>query len=237
MSTPQFELVNSEAHKDIRINTGKFDIVENKVNAAVVVAGELSTLIHEYPIFISKNPETNEFQLIAILGLHSGENLFLQGEVWRAKHLPLDVLRKPFQAFIPDPKNRAKGSIAIDIDNELVRHDKGELLFTETGEATEYFKRIEAIFSQLMGGTMQTATLLQQAADLNLLEEIGLNFDLADGKQASLNGLFAFNKENVSALKGKDLERCHESGVLQICHLVLSSATHLDKLIKWHADK
>ena len=67
---------------------------ENQTNACMVVASELSTLCHEYPIFITKHPEHEQFQLNAILGLVSGQNLFLDGDSWRAKFLPLDILQK-----------------------------------------------------------------------------------------------------------------------------------------------
>ena len=237
MASPQLELVNTEAHKDVRVDTSKYNIAENQVNAAVVVAGELSTLVHEYPIYITQNQETKQFQLIAILGLHSGENLFLQGDCWRAQFLPLDILRKPFQAFVPDPSDPSKGSIAIDMNSEQVGDKNGEALFAENGESTDYFKRIESTFSQLMGGSKYTSNLLQQAAELDLLEQIGLSFDLANGEKASLNGLYAFNQEKLTALRGAEVEQCHESGILQICHLILSSSIHLDKLIKWYAER
>jgi len=236
MSTPQLELINTEAHKDIKVNPRQYNTPENQTNACMVVASELSTLCHEYPIFITKHPEHEQFQLNAILGLVSGQNLFLDGDSWRAKFLPLDILRKPFQAFIPDPKEPSKGSIAIDMNSPAVNGD-GEALFTESGESTVYFKRIEDTFAQLMGGLKYTSDLLKQANDLGLLEQVSLNFELANGEKAGINGLYSFNKENLTALKGADLETCHDSGILQISHLVLSSSIHLDKLVQWQAQQ
>lgn len=234
MKQPQIELVNTEAHKDVKIDTTKQDIPENHVNAVVVVVGELNTLIHEYPIFITKTSDTEQYQLTAILGLKSVQNLYLDGDNWRANYLPLDVLRKPFQAYVPDPKDLSKGSIAIDIASDKVNYTKGESLFDEAGESTPYFKRIESTFGQLMGGTTYSAELLKLADDLNLLEQINLNFDLPNGKTASINGVYQFDKKAITELRGADLEKCHESGLLQVCHLALSSTINLQKLINWH---
>lgn len=237
MTTPKLELVNTEAHKHLRINPNKLNTPENQINACIVVANELSTLIHEYPIFITKHPERGHYQLTAILGLHNGDNLYLDGESWRATYLPLDILRKPFQAFIPDPNDTSKGSIAIDVNSPAISETEGQALFTESGENTDYFNRIESTFGQLMGGTNYTSELLKQADDLGLLEQISLNFDLPNGEKAAINGLYSFDKEKISALRGNDLEVCHESGILQVCNLTLSSGIHLDKLIKWYGQK
>lgn len=237
MSKPDLQLVNTQAHKHLKIQSTKYNVSENQINATIVVAGELSALVHEYPIFITRSQQGAPYQLTALLGLHSGENLFLQGDTWRANYLPLDILRRPFQAFIPDPSHPTKGSIAIDLNSELVSETDGETLFLENGDATDYFKRIETTFSQLMGGNTFTAELLEKAADLGLLEQVNLNFDLPNGQKANLNGLFVFNKEAVSALSGEALEQCHQLGLLQVCHLVLSSSIHLDKLIKWSGEK
>ncbi|MBU2918835.1 SapC family protein [Psychrosphaera sp. F3M07] len=236
MSKKQYELVNTEAHNDLKINHKNFNIKDNHVNACVVVASELSTLIHEYPIFITKRDDGN-YQLTALLGTETGENLYLDGSKWRSTYIPLDILRKPFHAFIPDNNDLSKGSIAIDISSENVGDPTGELLFTANGETTDYFKRIESTFSQLMGGTAYTTELLKLASDLELLEQVSLNIDLPNGEKANINGLFTFDKQKVTALKGKALKQCHDSGILQICHLILSSSLHLQKLINWKMNK
>ncbi|MBU2880833.1 SapC family protein [Psychrosphaera sp. B3R10] len=237
MPKQQYELVNTEAHKHLKINTQQVNVVENKVNACVVVAGELSTLVHEYPIFISKSQQTQQYQLTAILGLHSGENLYLDGEKWRAKFLPLDILRKPFHAFIPDPSKPAKGSIAIDLNSAMVNENDGQSLFEDDGNATDYYKRIETTFAQLMGGSKYSADLLQLAADLELLEQVSLDIDLPNDQKTSLTGLYVFDQEKLTALTGEKLEKCHQSGLLQVSHLVLSSSVHLQKLINWFNEK
>lgn len=237
MSAAKFELVSNEAHQHIKVNSQKYDIPENKVNAALVVASELSVLVHDYPIFITKQPNTENYQLTALLGLHAGENLYLEGEKWKTMYLPLDILRKPFQAYIPDPNDTSKGHIAIDMNSELVGDAKGEALFDEQGEPSKYFQRIQSAFAQIMGGTQFTSDLLKQADEMGLLEQVNLTVDLPDGGKANINGLYTFDKEKITALKGEQLERCHELGILQVCHLVMSSGIHMERLIKWYGEK
>jgi len=97
------------------------------MNSASVSVSELATLIHEYPIFITKNPNTGQFLFSALLGIDSGQNLFIQNNVWKAKYIPLDVMRRPFQAMLQEEGNFSNGRIAIDIDNPVVQEKKENL--------------------------------------------------------------------------------------------------------------
>lgn len=232
MQKPKLELLDIEKHKDLRIDTANMDVELNRVNAAYVVVNELSTLCHEYPVFITKNPRTGKFQLTALLGFASGQNLYLQDGKWQATYLPLEILRRPFQAMV-DENDTSNGRIAIDVDSEMVRTQRGEALFDEKGEATPFLERIKQTFSQLMGGAQRTEEILAKADEMGLLEQVSISMDRKNGEKVNLNGLYAFKQEAISELTGEALEQAHKTGILQVCHLVLSSGVHLQRLVNW----
>ncbi|KMT64256.1 SapC family protein [Catenovulum maritimum] len=234
MTDKNIQIVNFQLHSDLCIDTKNYEAAENKMNTAYIVATEISTLCHEYPIFIIKNPDNGLFQLCALLGLNSGENLYLDNGQWRAKYLPLDVLRRPFQLALPEGSMDNQGQVAINMDSPQVCVGKGEAVFTEEGEPTAYFKRIQQSFSQLMGGTKFTSSLLKQADDLGLLEQVTLDYESSSKGKQSLNGLYSFSQEAVSKLAGESLEQCHKSGILQVCYLMQTSGIHLQKLVEWN---
>ncbi|MEP1445177.1 MAG: SapC family protein [Paraglaciecola sp.] len=231
--TSTLELLDNVKHQKLRINNQLTNCKHNQTNTAAVTIGELSTLVHEYAIFISKSPESEQFQLVAILGLKSGENLYLKDNQWQATYLPLDILRRPFQAFVPDQSNLSEGRIAIDVSSEQVGTKLGQALFDEQGNPSAYLQKIQKTFAELMSGTEQTRALLEEANKLELIESVTLNIELANQEKASLNGLYAFNKDALTKLSGAKLEKAHQSGVLQVSHLLLSSTLHLQKLINW----
>lgn len=237
MTKNKIELLDPLNHLHIKVNTNLVDVPEYSVNAVSIVASELSTLSHEFPIFITKNPQTEQYQLTAILGFDRGENLYLQDGQWQATYLPLDILRRPFQIFFPDEKNPSQGHIAVDTESKLIQTAKGEPLFDQKGRNTDFLKRIEQSFSQLMGGMPHTQELLNKASELELLEPISLNLDIPNKETKSVSGLYNFNQEAVTKLSGKKLKEAHDAGILQVCHLVLSSSLHLNKLIKWVSEK
>lgn len=230
------ELLNSKTHGNLKIQTQKLNTKSNRVNVANVIVGELNTLVHEYAIFMTKSPTSGALQLTAILGFKSGENLYLNGDNWRATYLPLDITRRPFQAYLPEENSMDKGHIAIDLLAEQVNEKHGTPLFDDQGNKTEFLQRIEKTFSELMGGARQTTALLQLAEKLNLVEGINLTIEVPNKSKVELNGLFSFDKEAVGKLSGEDLEQAHQSGLLQVISLMLSSSLHLQKLIGWSAN-
>ncbi|WP_017446592.1 SapC family protein [Gayadomonas joobiniege] len=232
MQKPNLELLDKEKHKSLKIDTSNMDLEINRANAAFVVVNELSTICHEYPVFISKNPRTGQFQLTAVLGFESGQNLYLQNGKWDATYLPLDILRRPFQAMVDD-EDTSSGRIALDVDSEMVRTQRGQALFDENGDASPYLQRIQQTFSQLMAGANRSQEILKQADEMELLEQVTVSMDKKDGEKVTLNGLYAFKQEAIAELTGEALEKAHKSGILQVCHLVLCSGVHLQKLVNW----
>ncbi|TYK67227.1 SapC family protein [Colwellia echini] len=233
MASNSIEMLNPAKHSKLRVNTKSYNCEQNHVNAASVIINELSTVVHEYPIFITKNNNTGDFQLTAILGFSNGENLYLKGDSWQATYLPIDVLRRPFQLIRPDENSTAEGHIAVDMSSTQLQDKKGEMLFDDSGKPTAYLQRIQKMFSELLNGSEQTRTLLAKADEFGLIEPVTINIDLNDKESTSLNGLYAIKQKAVTELKGSALEECHNAGILQVCHLLLSSGIHFDKLIKW----
>lgn len=230
--TATFELLDSALHRKLRINTELVDTPENRTNVALVTVGELSTLVHEYSIFITKSPK-GQLQLVAILGFKSEENLYVQNNKWKATYLPLDIIRRPLQAYIPEGSELNKGRIAINTASSLISQKEGSALFDDKGEASDYLKKMQTTFAQLMAGTTQTQQILEKADELKLIHSIDLNIEIPGEGKTVLNGLLSFNKEALTALKGDELQQAHDSGILQVSHLLLSSTLHLQKLISW----
>lgn len=233
MASNSIEMLNPAKHSKLKVNTTRYNYVQNHVNATSVMVTELSTIVHEYPIFITKNNSTGEFQLTAILGFSTGENLYLKDDTWQANYLPLDILRRPFQLVSSDNSNTSEGHIAIDTANEQLQETTGEMLFDFSGKPTAYLQRIQQTFSQLLKGSEQTRNILKKADELGLIEPVTINIELNDKESTSLNGLYSFNQKALTELKGNALKEAHNASVLQVCHLLLSSGAHLEKLIKW----
>ncbi|WP_448248855.1 SapC family protein [Thalassotalea agariperforans] len=237
MTTNTIELLDPARHKHLKIDTSLVDVPDNQMNSATVMVGELARLMHEYPVFITKNPNTGQFLLSALLGIESGENLYIQNNVWQARYLPLDILRRPFQAMLAEEGNFSGGRIALDVASPMVQENKGEPLFDSLGQPSPYLERIQQTFGQLMGNMEKTNEVLNQLYKFELLESISLKLDLGGDEPVSMKGLYAINREKLAQLQGEDLETCHREGLLEVCHLIINSGVHVEKLIRWSQEK
>lgn len=233
MTKNTIELLDLVKHRNVKVDTSIIDVEHNHLNTVFVTVRELATLIHEYPIFITKNPNTGQFLLNALLGIESGENLFIKDNQWRARYLPLDILRRPFQAMLTKEDDLSNGHIAIDTANPLIQTKQGEPLFDENGKASPYLERVQQTFAELMAGTQQTNKILDLMYQYDLLEPVNLTINVETEQEKSINGLYTVNKENLNNLAGESLENCHNNGVLQVCYLILSSGAHVEKLMRW----
>ena len=236
MAKVNLEALNPETHKDIKINTADYSDPMYKVNACYLVASELMSVVHDYPVYVVKNPEKNQFQLNAILGFDSGENLYLKEGKWVATYFPLDIQRRPFQLYLPEGVSSPEGQIALNRNSEQVQGTYGHSVFDDDGQPTVYLQRIKLCFSQLLSGAAATAQALQKMADYDLIHQVDLNITLRDGTESPIRGVYSVNHEALQALSGERLEECNRNGIIQLCYLMDSSVVHMDKLISWKSD-
>lgn len=230
----KIEIVGLQKHADINIDTGysaKFDDVSN---ICAAIAGELPHLVLDYPVFITKNPATAEFELTVLLGLEEGENLFIEGQSWNASYIPLDVRRQPFQACFMDGKDAASDSnvkIGINVQSNRIIKNSGESLFTVDGHPSDYLSKISDVLGALVSGFKATKVFLAELAKVDLIESVAFDIQLAKDKKISLNGLYTVNAEKLMQLSEDEVVEFHKKGYLQACHAIIHSRGHAEKLV------
>lgn len=229
------EILSADQHSDLTIETGfesKFDDIRA---TATVIAQELPKLSLDYPVFITKNPSTGEFELSAVMGFSADENLFVQGDKWRASYVPMDVRRQPFQALILEDDNE-KGSeqvkVGINVESNRVS-SSGKALFNSDGSSTDFLNHVSEMLGALLSGAQPTKSFLQALADADLIEPVKLDVTFTGSKKVSFEGLYTVHSDKLSDLDDDRVLQFHKSGYLQACHAMIHSIGHIEKLIKW----
>ncbi|MBU2887749.1 SapC family protein [Gilvimarinus agarilyticus] len=231
------EILDSKKHQHLHIINNRWSDACYQADNVNVVMSELQNLVHDYPIFIAKNPNTGQFQLRALLGLKGGVNLYVKDGQWRAHCFPLDILSRPFRLFMPESDNMETGAIAIDPGSALISENEGEPLFQADGSASARLQRINQIFSALVNGQQQSAEFLQRLHQLGLIEPVSINLTLKNLPNAAIDGLYGINEDKLSALPSEALIECHKNGDLYAVHLMLSSSVHIEKLARWYEEQ
>lgn len=228
--------LNSETHRNVRVNTSRGAEFGENVHIVPVIADELRSLVLDYPVCMIKDPETGQFSLSVLLGFEPGENLYLDGDDWSASYVPLHVRRQPFMVGFSLDENGQRipdsAVISIDMDNPRVQDEKGEALFKEDGSSTEYLDGVSNLLFGLMNGIESTKVFVETLVEHDLVEAAQINITFADGEQKTYDGIYTVHDEKLSELEGEVLQSLHERGFLQASYLLLASMGHIQKLIQ-----
>ena len=72
------ELLNNEKHRNVKIKTNR-DVSDLKEQSILpLVLGEFPHAAIEFPICFIKNNQTDDLQVVALMGIENKENLFVK---------------------------------------------------------------------------------------------------------------------------------------------------------------
>ena len=227
--------LDSNTHQKTRVITSTGAEYGDNVCMVSVVPGEFRELAAHYPIFITKNANTGQFDLSAIFGFEEGENLFLDGNEWQAEYIPLHIQRQPFLISFPSDAQNAdssSGVISVDMNSPRVQEQKGEALFLEQGVASDYLERQESLLAELVAGTGASRDFIAQLIEIDLIEAVGLRIQFADGQKFQFEALFSVSEEKEQTIPRSALRAFHQNGYLELIHIMRASFAHMPTLIR-----
>lgn len=227
----QIVLLNNVDHADLRV-AGRFGAATgDAVNQVLVFPSEFEALQREYVILFRRG-ETG-FQSVALLGLDRDENLFLDGESWRARYVPAVQARGPFSIGLhrdglagePEPK------VNIDLDDPRVGDPDGAPLFLRHGGAAPCLDAANHALSTLYQGMEMVAPMFRAFEEAGLMEPVTIDVTLAGGRRYDLEDVYTIARERLFALDGPTLGTLHRAGWLASAIHVASSLGNLDALV------
>ena len=99
-----------------------------------LTAAEFAQASASFPVVFVKNPESERYRSVAMLGLEAGENLFYQDNKWTAISIPQSIATVPFSLGI-DPDQENTLTACVDLDSEFIGEDKDLPLFEDDKES------------------------------------------------------------------------------------------------------
>lgn len=228
-------LLDNVTHKDLKILPGYRKGQGFDTSTVRVFPVEFSELQVEYPIVLVRNKASGHFEPVALLGLSSNENLFLDANGWDARYIPLAIERQPFligfqeatQSGIP----QRQPVVHIDLDHPKVSMTEGEPVFLPHGGESPLLERISSVLATIHQGNEINQVFSKLLVGLDLVESSAMEFTLSNGEKHTLSGLHIINEERLSALNGNALETLHQKGLLKSIYMMLASMPNFRKLI------
>lgn len=228
-------MLNNVAHKDLRVIRRFGAQFGDNVATVLTFPTEYAEIQREYPIFFRKDPTTNEYQSVALLGFEKNENLFLEGETWRANYIPGIVARGPFLIGFQEQEVegdvRKEPVIHVDLDHPRVSRTEGEPVFLPQGGNSPYLDYIANVLRGIRDGLEVSKTMFTVFQEFGLIEPVKVEIKLNEAQAYSLVGLETINQARLASLDGPALEKLNKSGFLQGAFLVATSLSNVQKLM------
>ncbi|NQZ10962.1 MAG: SapC family protein [Algicola sp.] len=221
-------VLDNISHKDLKVITTRSEAYGDGVNFTTVMPSELRQLQSDFPLFLRKTPDSQSWEIIALLGLEQNENLFLGESGWQAGYLPLTLERQPFLIGLDNDDNPM---VHIDMDSPRISEGDGELIFLAQGGNSPYLQRISSVLKAIHEGHEHTGAFTKTLDNLGLIEPVALTVELNNGEKLTLEGLHTINEEKVAALQGTPLNDFHAQSYLQLTHMMMASINNMSTLI------
>jgi len=222
-----FVPLDKEKHKDLKVavsNTFKF---AKDTHLAAATIREFAQLAATMPLVFIEDANAKRHHVVAMLGMEQNKNLFLTGDKWQGPHVPMNILRYPFDVR-PDGD---KLGVYIDENSDLIG-EEGEALFTDAGEPTEFLQNRQQFLADLANSEMMTQRFVQQVVDLDLLDPIQIRLTYQSGQQRNVTGMLSINEKKVLELPEEKVTELHKSGFLGAMYAVMMSAGQLNRLVE-----
>lgn len=224
----EYVLLNNVDHKDVRVITTRGEALGDNVMLAITFPAEFRDLQAHYPIVFRKSADGTAFEPVALFGFQEGENLFLDGQQWDARYLPLAIERQPFLIGVTD----GEPMVHVDMASPRVSLSDGEPVFLTHGGNTEYLEQVNSILAAIYQGLTATPAFIGALLEHGLLESFVFDIELNDGSQNRLAGLYTINEDKLAALSAEALGRLHAAGHLQPIYMSLASLSNFRDLIE-----
>lgn len=194
-----------------------------------ISAVEYAQASASFPIVFVKNPDSERYRSVGMLGLEAGENLFFQDDKWQALSMPQSISMVPFALGL-DPDKENTLTACVDIESEFVGEDKDLALFEDDGKESEVLVNVQQALGRMYDNERLTENFLKELQENDLLQELELNIALSSGEKKKLVGLYTVNEDKVKALSDDKVLDFHKRGLFVPIYSMLGSLTQVNHL-------
>jgi hypothetical protein len=230
--------LDREAHKNLKLDTS-LSVVQRLTdqNSVFLAAVEFGDAAKEYPIVFVRAGNMPDGKAVvaplAVLGLKTGSNLFVEGDKWTGNYVPAYVRRYPFVMARLEEKST---DVAICFDKEWPGFSEtaGEALFKD-GEPTQFLLDAKAFLENFEQESERTRLICNLLQELELLREMRFEATLPDGEKLTVDGFLAVDEEKYAKLPDDKVLHLHRNGLIALLEMHRLSLTNMNRLVGRYA--
>lgn len=228
--------IKKEQHQNLKVAAQRNMNHVAQQHIAPVTAAEFGRACTSFPIFVVKDPASEQLRSVVMMGLEAGSNLYFKDGGLSSLFAPQSITMVPFGLGI-DPDKEKTLTACVDLDSEFVGEDKELALFEENGDESELFKNVQESLGRLYENEVMTEKFVKEINDLGLLEEVELLMNFQNGEKKKLVGIFTINEPKLRELSDEQVLDFHKRGLFNPIHSMLVSVGQLNKLAQLHNEK
>lgn len=223
--------LNADQHKNFRVRAVEavpFLVTEH---AVPITIDEFATCQRHLPIVFSVGPNPVP---LALMGLNEGVNTIIDGDGKLRRndaYVPAYIRRYPWLLARLDP-SRDELSLCFDPTAPHVgEFDEGDRLINDDGSPTDLTKDILAFTEQFERAARSTAQFMTDLAETGLLMDGECALQWAGVSQPFIyRGFQMINEEKLRELRGDQLRKFNQNGMLALIHAHLFSLQGMREL-------
>jgi hypothetical protein len=217
------EPLSSETHADWRIRQQDSAPFLVGQHAIPITTDEFPLVQRHMPIVFSVGDDAIP---LALMGLNEGVNVFMgdDGKLTETNfYVPAYVRRYPYMLARLRP-DADELSLCFDPTSEAIgAFDDGDRLF-ENGQPSQVTKSILDFAEQFEQAGARTQNFMNELREQDLLMEGEVTIQVEDGQQPFVyRGFQMINEEKLTALRGDQLRKMSQSGMLPLLYAHLFS--------------
>jgi hypothetical protein len=222
--------LNSEKHRNLKVTAAiNFDLVKDQYLIPVFLQ-EFVVAATEFPIVFVKNEQTGAFQAVAMAGIEPKENLYCKKNNWDGHYIPRVIRSYPFSLAFKD-RNKGEFFVCIDEGSSLLNKKGGEALFTDSGEQTDYLKKLTENMVRDAENSQLTTGFVNYLVEKELLTSYRLTIDIKNERR-NIDGLYMIDETKLNKLPASEFESLRQRGVLFPIYAQMGSLNQIPRLIK-----
>ncbi len=225
--------LDNVAHHDLKVALRHGATFGDAVNQLPLFPSEFEDAQRDFPILF-RRAEAEGLQAVALLGLDRDENLFLDGDRWTSRHVPLIAQRGPFLIGLPGdgaaPESGA--TVQVDLDDPRVGAADGEPLFLPHGGNSRYLDHVGRVLGAIYAGMERGPAMVAAFEAQGLLEPVALELMLDDETRYVIRDYLRVSPERLAALNAGALDALNRGGHLGPAFLLAASIGNFQRLIE-----
>ena len=222
-------LLDRAKHRNRRVRPSSSFAFARNANSLYLAGVEFNEACKEYAIVFTRVGSGRTVP-VAMLGLRSGENLFVDGDArWDARYVPAFVRRYPF--VLADLPGRTELAVCVDEAFDGLNETEGEPLFDAQGNNTPFLQHAVEFLERYQAEYQRTEAFCQRLEQAGLLVEMNAKADLVDGRSFTVNGLLIVDEKKLLALPDATVLALFRSGELHLISMHLMSLSNMQQLV------